>query len=161
MNTYTNQRTDLTKEYDYIKLDEMTTAEFTMNIMRLMDRVFETPNKDFENYANTNYNLVEDDPAELFDRCFKSIENFTFTKYQEQFKNFAEVNTTTIYKWFRKNGAKVNVSPKQVEWFKRWFVKHNIGHEFLNQLNPDYNRSIKPNFGPIKNNAYNNLFGDK
>ena len=68
------------------------------------------------------------------------------TKYQQQFKGFAEINTSTIYKWFRKNGSSVNISPKQLEWFKRWFVKHRIGHEFLNELDQRYTRSIKPNF---------------
>ena len=86
-------------QFDYITLDEMATAAFTTSIMRLMDKVFETPNKDFENYANTNYHLVEDDPRELFERCFKAIEDNNLTKYQQQFKNFAEVNVITIYKW--------------------------------------------------------------
>jgi len=144
-------------QFDYITLDEMATAAFTTSIMRLMDKVFETPNKDFENYANTNYHLVEDDPRELFERCFKSIENSNLTKYQQQFKNFAEVNTITIYKWFRKNGAKVNVSPKQVEWFKRWFTKHDVGHEFLNKTDPNYTRVVKPNFNaPVKRITINN-----
>jgi hypothetical protein len=158
--SYYKEKTNL-NDFEYVHLDEMATAEFTMSIMRLMDSVFETPDKDFEDYATCNYNLVESDPAELMDRAFKSIEDYNLTKYQNQFKQFAEVNTSTIFKWYRKNGASVNISPKQVEWFKRWFTKHNIGHEFLNKLDPSYNRSVKPNFGSTNQTDWKSLFGDK
>ena len=134
------------QDLDYTHLDQDQTAQLIMSTVRLMDSVFNTRNKDFETYAQENPDLVHDDPLELFDRCFDAIKGNTFTKYQTQFQNFAQVNTATVFKWFRKNRGSTNLSPKQLEWFKRWFAKHNIGHEFLLELDPSYDRSIKPNF---------------
>lgn len=134
-------------EFEYTKLDQDDTQKFITSIARLMDSVFETKDQDFENYAKEHEDLVYDDPAELFDHFFKALEGSKLTKYQSQFNNFAQVNITTIFKWFRKNRGCVNISPKQIEWFKRWFAKHNVGHEFLLEQDPNYSRSIKPNFG--------------
>ncbi len=133
-------------EFEYARLDPDATQNFIMSISRLFDQVFETPNNDFENFTREEIDLAETDPAELLSRFFSAVDISAGTRYQKQFYKFAEVNITTIFKWYRKNNGSVNISPKQVEWFKRWFEKHGVGHEFLNELDPNYRRSIKPKF---------------
>lgn len=133
-------------EFEYSTLDQNATQNFIMSIARLFDTVFETPNNDFENYTHDHPTLRQSHPADLFANFFNAIDEEECTKYQRQFIKFAQVNINTIFKWYRKNNASVNISPKQIEWFKRWFSKHNVGHEFLNELDPSYKRSIKPNF---------------
>jgi len=133
-------------EFEYTKLDQDDTQKFIMSIVRLMDSVFETNANDFELFAGENTELLEDEPLEFFNKCFTALEGAKLTKYQTQFNNFAQVNITTIFKWYRKNRECVNVSPKQLEWFKKWFVKHNVGHEFLLEQTPGYTRAVTPNF---------------
>tara|TARA_R110000868_G_scaffold69724_9_gene204938 strand:- start:1085 stop:1579 length:495 start_codon:yes stop_codon:yes gene_type:complete len=136
-------------EFEYSKLDADGTQDFIRSIAVLFDRVFETQNNDFEEFVRVEELLAENDPQELFERFFAAIQIEEGTKYQKQFLQFAKVNIATVFKWYRKNHGRVNLSPKQVEWFKRRFAKHDVGHEFLNELDPNYTRSITPNFNKL------------
>ena len=124
-------RKNVIQDYDYVPIDSEGTQDFIMSIAVLMDRVFETPSQDFETYVQQNRIDAEDDPAEMFGRMFGAVNPDAMTKYQKQFYDFAHVNTGTIFKWYRKNHGSVNLSPKQIEWYRRWFTKHSVGHACL------------------------------
>jgi hypothetical protein len=136
-------RKNVIADYDYTSIDQDATQDLIMSIAVLMDRVFETPNQNFETYVQQNRIDAEDDPAEMFDRMFAAVNPDFMTKYQKQFYDFACINTRSIFKWYRKNHNTVNLSPKQIEWYRRWFTKHTVGHACLY---PSQDKVIVPVF---------------
>jgi len=143
----TKARKNVIQDYDYTNIDRDATQDLIVSIAVLMDRVFETPNQDFETYVQQNPVDAEDDPAEMFDRMFDAVNPEAMTKYQKQFYDFAGINTRAIFKWYRKNHGSVNLSPKQLEWYRRWFTKHTVGHACLY---PEQNKVIVPIFKGVK-----------
>ena len=45
-------RKNVIQDYDYTNIDRDATQDLIVSIAVLMDRVFETPNQDFETYEN-------------------------------------------------------------------------------------------------------------
>ena len=126
-------RKNVIQDYDYTNIDREATQDLIMSIAVLMDRVFETPNQDFETYVQQN-------PVD-------AVNPDAMTKYQKQFYDFARINTQSIFKWYRKNHGSVNLSPKQLEWYRRWFTKHTVGHACLY---PEQDKIIVPVFKGVK-----------
>lgn len=145
-NTRTTERVNV-DDYGYTTLDQQETQNLIKSLARLMDSVFETPHRDFENYVRLNAEECDLEPHDVLTNMFGSIEDADLTKYQSNFRDFARANSLNIFKWYKKNGCQVKLSPKQVDWFNRWFTKHGIGHETLIAKNPNYTRSVVPNFG--------------
>lgn len=134
---------NVVNEYGYIQLDADQTQDFITIVSRLFDKVYNT-NGDFEKYFEQHVDVAEDDPAELFENVFECLEELDMSKYQQQFFDYSTINIRTPFKWFKRNGGAINLSPKQYDWFRRKFEKHNIGHHEYSLLSGE-----KPTFSPM------------
>jgi hypothetical protein len=124
-----------TNEFGYTNLTGVQTQELITAISILLDRVYETHDNVFQKYVVSRVEEREDDPLEMFSKFFSVLEGEHKSKYQNQFYNFCKANIESIFKWYRKNGERVNMSPRQTEWFKRWFLKHGVDCQFLKENN--------------------------
>jgi len=120
-------------DYDYHKLDAQKTEQFVESICELLDSVIKTNNEDFINWYFDNRGNDNFDVYEMFKDFFAVLNNpdLVFTVKQRNFISFCQINVMTIFKWYRKNNRTVNVSPKQLDWFSRWFAKQNIDFLFF------------------------------
>lgn len=117
--------TDL-QDYDYTSLDEQATQDLVRSVCMLMDRVFDTENDDFGRYLSDNPQEAQTDPAKLFDKMFAALNDHALSKPQQAFVDVCRTNVGAIFRWYKKNGACVNVSPKQRAWFERWFTRNAV-----------------------------------
>ena len=117
------------QEYDYEHLTAERTQQFVVAIAELYDRVFETDGA-FRDYVITENDIATRDPDEMFSRFGDAVRAQELTPYQRKFQDFAGVNCNTIFRWFSRNRGAVNVSPRQREWFTRWFEKHGVDFRF-------------------------------
>ena len=120
-----------TDEFGYTNLSVTDTQDFIRSVAQLFDRVFETNDNLFEKYVISHAAECEDNPEEMFQKFFAALQDEQMTKYQRQFYNFSKANIESIFKWYHKNRERVNISPRQTEWFKRWFQKHGVSHTHL------------------------------
>ena len=121
------------EQFNYANLNGIETQELLSATAILFDRVFDIEDNLFERHIIANSIDSVNEPSALFDRYFAGIEELEMTKYQRNFIKFAKANLESILRWYHINGKRVNISPKQVEWFKRWFAKHGVPHAFLDK----------------------------
>lgn len=114
------------QSYDYSRLDEEATQDLISSVAMLMDSVFETTNGDFGLYLSENRAEASQDPGRLFEKMFAALEDHPLSRGQASFRDICKTNVAAIFRWYKKNGRTVNVSPKQRHWFERWFGKHGI-----------------------------------
>lgn len=133
------------QQWNYQELNPETTQNWLRSNIALMDRVFNSDGA-FQQFVDEDTDgWIENNPYELFKYFKQSLADQyeQMTKYQRNFYDLFFNNVDTPTKWYQKNGSKVNLSPKQVEWFKKWYEKNSIGHAFL--LGNKEGAKIKPN----------------
>ena len=117
------------EDFDYERLTDDRTQQFIGAIVEMWDRALGTGTA-FQDFAREERALAQRAPAELFKRFTEGALEATLTTKQRQFVEYASVNCDTIFRWFERNRGGVNVSPRQREWFTRWFEKTGVEFRF-------------------------------
>jgi hypothetical protein len=118
------------REFNYRKLNREETKLLAESAIELIDKFFE---------CNGNYIATvkqsphwPNEPLQIFEKIESVFKSQVKDEVDQRFLDFVIANTTKPFKWYKYNGATVNVSPAQVNWWTKQLNRAGLDSYFLN-----------------------------
>jgi hypothetical protein len=117
------------REYNYTKLGRQTTQHLAASAIELIDKFFECDG----NYVSTVKQSPHwpNDPLLVFEKIEGVFKGQVKDDVDQRFLDFVIANTTRPFKWYKYNGATVNLSQAQINWWIKQLDRAGLDSSFL------------------------------